>query len=76
MFWYMKKGNKIGVYAFFLVNKCWLIDRYNGYLAALGKARGCSTNTVVINSVCDSPFSSHGFMVLPRPNGLKWYFQS
>ena len=43
------------------------------FLADPGEARGCSTNTSVINSVmvCESIFTAP-----PRPNDCRWCFQS
>ena len=38
------------------------------YLADLDKARGCSTNIGMINSVTESPFSSISFTAPPHPN--------
>ena len=49
------------------------------FLADPDKARGCSTNTLVINSVSESvskwAFSSHSFTAPPRPNGERKHFQ-
>ena len=39
------------------------------YLADPGEARGCSKNSLVINSVSESAFSSHSFTAPPRLNG-------
>ena len=38
------------------------------YLADPGKARGCSTNTYVINSLIESSFSPHSLTAPPRRN--------
>ena len=49
------------------------LQKIFGFLEYLGKARGCSINTVVNNQlsqqVRESLFLSHGFTVLPRQNG-------
>ena len=42
-----------------------------GVIADPGKARGCFTNSLVINSVTQSAFPSHSFTAPPRPNCLR-----
>ena len=57
--------------------KCYNLEEEEKLLTDLGKTRGCFINTVAINSFfCKSSSYSPGFMAPPRPNGLRWCFQS
>ena len=44
------------------------VNRNLDFLADLGKARGSSTNSFVVDSFINLSYSSHRFTAPPRPN--------
>ena len=80
-----RKGKQSRKHNLFILLSMKVTDQCNlanisPYLADPGEARGCSTNTIVINKFVNlfstSPSSSPGCTATPSLNGLRWYFQS